>query len=206
VEADDSLELGPPAPALELPWNDPTGRSHYVELRGEAGATERNLDQIAEVRQFPALRRFLLDVNSPPSPWQTAKCDVWTGQAEPAENLYNAGFTHGSYIDLVLAEQASSWRGSLEVHQRLAKQLARRLEANESIEAVAEIVVRRCYFHRDCSPEESDAGYCLTLFLLCYGASPGEAAHCWDLTLEWTAQCLVKSQAGEEGAQKSEVG
>jgi hypothetical protein len=37
VEADDGLELGPDAPALELPWQDPEGRWKYYVLRGDAG-------------------------------------------------------------------------------------------------------------------------------------------------------------------------
>jgi len=38
MEADDAVELGPQAPALEVPWHDPEGRWNYVALRGGAGA------------------------------------------------------------------------------------------------------------------------------------------------------------------------
>ena len=208
MDADYSVELGPAAPALELPWTDPVGRSHYVELRGEAGFTERNIDGtpdgtpdgIPEARRFPALRRFLVDANSQPSAWQTVKCDVWSDETEPTENLYNAGFTQSCYVDLVLAQQAAAWRGSLGAYQRLAKEMAQRLEANESLEAIAEIVVRRCYFHQGTSPEASDAGYCLTLYLVGYGASPGEAAECWEHTLDFAAGCLLKLQPREDSA------
>jgi hypothetical protein len=207
MEADYSVELGPAAPALELPWKDPEGRSHYVELRGEAGLTERNIDGtpdgilgVPEARRFPALRRFLADANSQRSAWQTAKCDVWADEAEAMENLYNAGFTQNSYVDLVLAEQAAALRGRLEEHQRLAKAMARMLEADESLEAFAEIVVRRCYFHQGASPEESDAGYCLTLFLIGYGASPVEAEECWGRALEFAAECLLQLQPREDSA------
>ena len=60
---------------------------------------------------------FLLAANSPPSAWQTAKCGVWAEETEPAENLYDAGFTHSSYVDLVLAEPAAELRGNLEAHR-----------------------------------------------------------------------------------------
>jgi hypothetical protein len=212
VDADYSVELGPEAPALELPWTDPEGRSHYVELRGSTGQTERNAacnpdgmadritDTIPEARRFPALGRFLVAANSQPSAWQTAKCDVWADETDAMENLYNAGFTHGSYVDMVLAEQAAALRTSMEEHQRLAKEMAQRLEENESLEASAEIVVRRCYFHQAASPEESDAGYCLTLFLTGYGGSPVEAAECWERTLNFAAGCLLTLQPRENGA------
>ena len=220
MEADYRVELGPAAPALELPWTDPEGRSHYVELRGAAslrecsvdgkpdritdgitdGIADRITDRIPEARRFPALGRFLVDANSQPSAWQTAKCDVWADQTEAMENLYNFGFAHSSYVDLVLAEPAAALRGSLEAHQRLAKEMAQRLEANEGLKALAEIVVRRCYFHPGASLEESDAGYCLTLFLIGYGATPGEAAECWERTLEFAAECLLQLQPREESA------
>jgi hypothetical protein len=204
MEADYSVELGPAAPALELPWTDPEGRSHYVELRGDARLTkcnlDRDLDRITEAHQFPALRRFLADVNSESSAWLTAKCDVWVEETDAAENLYDAGFTQSSYVDLVLAEQAAALRDCLEAHQQLAKELVHRLEANESLEACAEIVVRRCYFHPGTRPEESDAGYCLTLFLIGYGTSPDKAAECWGRTLEFAAECLLQLQPREESA------
>jgi hypothetical protein len=171
-----------------------------VELRGAGGLTMGNLDSIAEARRFPALRRFLATVNSQPSAWQTVKCDAWADATEPAANLYDAGFAQNSYVDLVLAEDAAALRGCLEAHQQLAKQMAQALEADESLEALAEIVVRRCYFHPGTNLEESDAGYCLTLFLTGYGASPDEAAESWERTLEFAAECLLKLQPPEVGA------
>jgi hypothetical protein len=200
MEADYSVELGPSAPALELPWTDPEGHLQYVELRGGGGLTTCNLDSIAEARRFPPLRRFLADVNSPPSAWQTVKCDAWANATEAAANLYNAGFMQSSYVDLVLAEDAAGLRDCLEGHQRLAKAMAQALEANESLEALAEVVVRRCYFHRGTKLEESDAGYCLTLFLTGYGTSPDEAAECWEHALKFAAECLLKLQPPEASA------
>ncbi len=214
MDADYSVELGRKAPALEVPWKDPEGRVQYVELRSLSGSgtghgaardVERGVERIPEAQQFPALRRFLVDVNSPQSPWQTAKCDVWTGEVKTAENLYNAGFAQSSYVDVVLAEQAAGLRGELGVHQRLAKGLAQMLEADEALEATAEMVVRRCYFHRGTEAEESDAGYCLTLWLTGYGASPAEAAECWTRALELAAGCLLKLQPLEESARGSEL-
>ena len=208
MDADCSVELGPEAPALELPWEDPEGRWHYVELRselqdeaaGEAGSSGSKLVGIPEAQQFPALGRFLAEANSPQSAWQTAKCGVWAEQTDAHGNFYNAGFVHGCYVDLVLARPWAALRESLEEHQRLAEEMARMLGANESLEAIGEIVVRRCYFHREASPEESDAGYSLTFFLAGYGASADAALECWEQTLAFAGECLLNLQAGENSA------
>ena len=200
MDADYEVELGPEAPALEIPWEDPEGRWNYVDLRGEAGAAgpdwERNLklvDRIPETRQFPPLRRFLLAVHSPQSPWQTAKCSVWAEAAE-AGNPYHAAFAHSSYLDLVLAGESAPLRAELELHERLAKELATMLAADESMEAHAEIVVRRCYFHRGAITEDSDAGYCLTLFLSGYGASAAKAAESLQRAMALASEGLLKLQ------------
>lgn len=204
MDADYSVELGPTAPALEIPWHDPEGQLHYVNLRDGSGTTERNVERnvernterIPEAQQFPALRRFLIDLNSPQSAWQTAKCDVWSSNTETAENLYGAGFSQCCYVDMVFAEQAAAIRGSLEVHQRLAKEIAQRLEADEALPATAEIVVRRCYFHsrKDIALEESEAGYCLTMFFTGFGESAKEAEQSWERAMELGAKCWLQSQ------------
>jgi hypothetical protein len=201
MEADHSLELGPAAPALEIPWKDPEGRLHYVDLRCQPEAIEH----IPEALQFLALRRFLLVVNATPSAWQTAKCDVWLDETEPAENLYDAGFEQGCYVDLVLAEPAAALREDLEVHQLAAKEMAQMLDGNEALEALAEIVVRRCYFHGSTGAEESDPGYCMTLFLTGYGATPSKAAECWDRAMEFAAACVLRLLPHEGCAQAGEL-
>jgi hypothetical protein len=208
MDADDSIELGPTAPALELPWQDTEGRLHYVDLRTEPDSIEL----VPEAQQFPALRRFLIDLNSQDGPWQTVKCDVWSETIEASENLYGASYALSGYVDIVLAESQAALRGSREAHQRVAREIVQLLEENATLEATAEIVVRRCYFHRDfnrspdrntdrspdsspdSSPEqdESDAGYCLTQFLTGYGTSATEAAGCWEHAIEFAAKCWLR--------------
>ena len=153
------------------------------------------IDRIPEVQQFPALRRLLLEVNSPPSAWQTAKCGVSPEKTVGAVNPYNAEFVHTSYIDVVLAEEFSRLRADFDLHQRLARDLAGLLvAANEGLEAHAELVVRRCYFHRSASPEESDAGYCLTLFLTGYGESAAKASENLESAMGLAGEYLLKSR------------
>jgi len=196
MDADYSVDLGPTADALEIPWKDPDGRLHYVNLRGDLVSVERNVERIPEAQQFPSLRRFLVELNSPPSPWETAKCDVWAEAVDPEENIFGAELAQGCYVDIVLAGDAASLRESLKDHQRLARQAALQLDDDEELEATVEIVVRRCYFHRGDS-EESDAGYCLTLFLTGYGASPVEATERWERVLELASGCLLQLQPHE---------
>jgi hypothetical protein len=210
MDADYSIEMGPTAPALEIPWQDPEGRSHYVNLRFEHGSagheiTRTEVARVPEAQQFPALGRFLVELNLPSNPWQTAKCDAWLNETDAAENLYSLGFEQCCYIDIVLAGNAAALRPSLETHQRLAREFVRQLETNESLEATAEIVVRRCYFHHSREADESDAGYCLTLFLSAYGASPPEAAECWERALEFAAECFLRLQPNDERAKAQEL-
>lgn len=201
MDADYSVELGPEAPALELPWDDPEHRFAYVDLRSEPGA----IDRVPEARQFPALRRLLVEVNSPQSAWQTAKCDVWTESVEAAENLYGAGFSQSCYVDLVLTAHWKLQRESLELHEKLARQIARSLESDETLEASAEIVVRRCYFHdegkaKEAAMDASDAGYCLTLYISGFGSSAEEAATRWTRAMGLASECVAGLQPEEERA------
>ncbi len=232
MDADYSVELGPTAPALEIPWHDPAGHQHYVNLRLHHGSISRDpaadlatnlaneVARIPEAQQFPALARFLIDVNSPPSPWQTAKCDVWTNETDASANLYELRFEQSCYVDLVLVTEtlatetsatealpanAAALRPSLEAHQRLAKEFAHLLEANQALPASAEIVVRRCYIHRSAEPDHSDAGFCLTLFLTAYGASTQQAGQCWERAMDFAAHCLLKMQPHHDRDQAQEL-
>jgi hypothetical protein len=189
---------------------DPEGRLEYIDLRREPAGIERIVERIPEAREFPALRAFLIDVNSPHSAWQTAKCDVWAEAVDATENLYGANFAQNCYIDLVLAAQWTALRESLQLHEKLARQLAQSLENDESLEATAEIVVRRCYFHCEIGAKKlsgterpadtSDAGYCLTLYLSGFGTSVEDAAANWERAIRLTAECLLHLHPQEERA------
>jgi hypothetical protein len=229
MDADFSIEIGPTAPALELPWSDPSERLQYIDLRRDP----HRVDDLPEARQFPALRAFLLTMNAQVSPWQTAKCDVWSEPANSSENLYLAEFSQGSYVDVVLASR-SALRDSLDFHKAAARRMASMLEEHESVAATIEIVVRRCYFHRESeagivatpntaqstehedannaaqeaelSAADSDAGYCLTLFLTGWGRSQAEASVHWEQALELLSECLLVPAVAEERAFGAELG
>ncbi|MDR3764878.1 MAG: hypothetical protein P4M01_12370 [Acidobacteriota bacterium] len=204
MDADFSIELGPTAPALELPWSDPAARVRYLDLRREPA----RVDELPEAAQFPALRSFLLAVNSAASPWQSAKCDVWSEAAGAAENLYGAAHACGSYLDIVLAGVTPA-RDNLTLHEAIARRIANRLEEHEALPATAEIVVRRCYFHAESVTgvqDESTPGYCLTLFVTGWGDSLQEAAANWAKALECLAGCLLQPPTEVARAPGSELG
>jgi hypothetical protein len=205
MDADFSIELGPDAAALELPWRDDEGGMQYVELRG-ATPIEQCIEAICEARDFPSMHRFLVAVNSELSAWQTAKCDLWYAACSPDENLYGAGCEHGSYVDFVLAQPFAQRRNELELHVDCARRLAQMLEEDENLQATAEIVVRRCYFHTKGDMEESDEGYCLTFFLTGYGSSAEEAAGRWEQGMDFAAHCWTRLGPAEESAQEEELG
>jgi hypothetical protein len=204
MDADFSIELGPDAPALELPWRDHDGEIRFVNLRSPE-PIEQQLERIPEVKDSPALRRFLMALNSERSVWQTVKCDLWHAACAAEENLYGAGCEQGSYIDLVLA-QPSAARADLALHMKSARKLAAMLEENEGLAASAEIVVRRCYFHSDGNMDESEDGYCLSFFLTGYGSTPEEASSNWEQAMDFAAHCWTSLHPEEERTQDSELG
>lgn len=204
MDADFSLELGPEAPALELPWSDPAGRVHYVSLRREPS----RIDELPEAAAFPALRHLLLQVNAPASSWLSAKCDVWSEDVEPDENLYGAAWARGSYLDVVLARDTAA-RDNLILHETIARRVANHLEETEELPASVEIVVHRCYFHEESGAavkDDSTPGYCLTLFITGWGASDREATANWQRALECLTGCLLEPFTPEEQALAPELG
>ncbi len=74
MDADFSIELGYDDPVLDFPWNDPSGRLAYFDLKLHPELIEK----IEEARQFAELSEFLRSTNSHRSAFETAKCDVWT--------------------------------------------------------------------------------------------------------------------------------
>ena len=203
MDADFSIELGPEAAALEMPWSDPDAHVEYFNLRREPARVE----DVPEAAQFPALRSFLQAVNAPASPWQSAKCDVWQEQADTTENLYGAAFAHGSYVDIVLAA-ATAARDNLALHESIARRIAASLEEHEELAATVELVIRRCYFHEEDEAGvqvDSTPGYCLTLFVTGWGDACEEAEANWANALQCLSVCLRRPAKDDERALGAEV-
>src|SRR6202012_4259957 len=112
----------------------------YIDLKKSPAL----ITQVPEALQYPELRQFLLRINSPEFPLQTAKCDAWPSQEITVEEeIFNAAHKFVSYVDLVFADDAR--RLALDRHEQLAAELCRMLQGTPEMKASAEFVIRHCH-------------------------------------------------------------
>jgi hypothetical protein len=191
MDADWSIEIGAEAAALELPWQDEAGVLRYVDLSAaaEPAALETAVAQITEALCYPALRSFLLEVNSPPSAWHSVKCDVWQGSCDPEQNYFAADCEQGGYVDLALSSAHAALRSNFEAHWQAARDIARELDDCGEAQTIAEVVVRRCYYHPSGDMQSSEEGFSLTFFVTAYGNTPEQAAARWEVAMALAAGC-----------------
>src|SRR5260370_14154796 len=199
MHADYSLELGREDPALELPWSPDDGATRYYDLK-------RNPElvlQVPEALNSAELSAFLTRINAAEFPLQTDKCDLWySKEILPEEEIFNAAGKFVSYIDLVFAQdRAKSTQGSgavvrrlnLEEHESLAKDLCTLLKRAPEIAATVELVIRRCYFHKEGNPEKSDDGFCITTYVSGFGGDEAEARQRWSIAITLFQHALVQA-------------
>lgn len=192
MDADWSVELGTDEPALEFPWSSPDGTQHYIDL-------SKHPDQLAHVVEavdHPALRKVLLTLNGPSSPWLTAKCDVWLDEElGEAEQIYDAGLKLCSYIDLI--RRAESERYSFEQHEHWAKRIAQQLQVlNAGDKCACELIVRRCWYHTDtAAPDDLAPGFHITVYVSGYGDNKKQAGASWSSGLTGVISALGSPNA-----------
>jgi len=164
MDADWSVELGADDPALEFPWTSPEGTQGYVDLsKGMSG-----LDWVPEAVEHAPLRSFLIGINAKTSPWMSVKCDVWSdGDISEAEEIYGCTMRMCSYVDVI--RRQGQERFSFEQHEGWVKSAVERLRRFPEGPALAELVVRRCYYHQEENSEESRAGFYVTVYAFGYG-------------------------------------
>jgi len=143
MQADFSVELGRDDPALEVPWSSDDPSVRYYDLKVAPELVARLPEAIAH----PPLRAFLARINAPGFPLATVKCDAWLSREIAPEEEVFGDRKFVSYVDLVFQDEAA--RCSLEKHEEYAGELCRLLAHAPDIAASVEIVIRRCYFHRD---------------------------------------------------------
>ena len=176
VEADFSVELGSDDETLDLPWADAASGLHYYDLK-------RNPDlitQIDEARREPALSEFLSAINSPVSPFETAKCDAWESTDITIEDeVFGAAHKFGSYVDLIFSDQTA--QVEFQTHEGFAKKTCVLLKKSPEIPVSTEFLIRRCYF-RDREPVCS--GFYITFYLFGYGDDEAQAHQRWVIGLK----------------------
>ena len=164
-------------PVLVVPWHDAASGLHFVNLREDPDA----LDSIAEAEQFPALLQSLRALNGARSPLFTAKCDVWTADAEELAVIAlelqvepeSAVAGQVSYFDLLCRDRALFT--SFHQQQHLLGRMERRLAALDQPLALAEAVVRPALLDFT-APQE---GFCVSLYLKAVGPDAAAAGETW---------------------------
>ena len=198
MHVDSSIELGRDDPALEFPWASEDGNFHYKDLKNNPAL----IDEIPEAVNYAELRDFLLRVNTPEFPLQTAKADIWTSdEIHPEEEIFAARQKLVSYVDLIFS--AHGPRLSLESHLELVRKLCTLLQRAPEMAASIEFVTRRCYYHDfDCPapdqcmrPEpmpDSCCGFCITIYVSGFGDTEQEARQRWSIALQLLKHALVQ--------------
>jgi len=191
--ADFSIELGRDDHALEIPWSSPDGTQRYFNLKRQP---ELLLD-VVETADNRELAEFLVVLNAPQSMVETAKCDTWlTDEIHPEEEVFGAQWKFGAYVDLIFSDLAQ--RASLPLHEELVQGVNELLKRAPDFAASAEFVVRRCYSHASADPEESDDGYCITVYISGFGDEEGDAQKNWVIGLKVVQNALMQALARQK--------
>lgn len=187
--SDFSVEIGPEAPALEIPWSSPDNTQRFYDLKSRP---ELLLDVI-ETRDHPELADFLAHINRNPA-LQSAKCDLWqTRDLDDVEEVFGKPWKYGSYVDVFFYDPALQLQW--ELHQRFAHELVKKLQGIPDFPGAIELVLRRCYFHRTAKPDESQDGYSYSLFISGFGSDTAEARRMWVIAQELAQNVLLQMAA-----------
>ena len=184
MDVDFSVELGRDDPALEIPWSEPEGRLHYFNLKLEPAS----LAMIPEAAEFPELRAFLAQVNSPESPLESAKCDAWcTTDLQPEEEIFDQPWKFAVYVDLLFTNPAA--RDSFSHHEQYLKALTALLRSEPEIAASAEFILRRCFYDQE---SETREGVYFTAYVFGYGPDESQAQRNWTVALRTIGHALLR--------------
>jgi len=187
--AEFSVELGADDPTLSLPWSDPEGRWRYFDLRSHP----EQIAGIAETRDFPAMREFLMSANAPSSNLQSAKCDTWfSHEITEEEAIFGALCKFGSYVDVAFHQPAP--QASFAIHEAYAQRLVELLRRAPELPASMEIIVRRAHFEApDASVRE---GFYFTIYVIGYGDDEVSARQSCGIALRLVGHATLQMSTG----------
>jgi hypothetical protein len=200
MHAEWSAECSSDDPVLVVPWQDPSGKSAFVDLR----ANPYDFDSIAEAEQHPPLMQALRALNATRSPVFTAKCDVWPLDPDEMTHLQTnldeavpdepalAGYArpaHGfaSYIDLLWRDR--SMFASFPKHERTLRRLTRLAVPLDHPSAALECVLRPAVIDLDGARE----GFAISLYVKALGPDPHTAEQEWAAALS-SIVALIRSK------------
>jgi hypothetical protein len=188
MDADCSVELAAADESLEFPWSNPDGSYCYYDLKHHPELLQR----LSEVHRVPELGAFLAAINAADSPVESAKCDAWaTTKLKPEEDIYDAAWKFGSYVDLIFCDQEA--RFSFAAHEECLKHWVAVLKETPEMSAVAEFLLRRCYYHVG---KEVRDGFYVTFYLFGFGCDENNARENWGFALS-----LVQKSVTTEGTE-----
>jgi len=181
--ADDSV--------LVVPWNDPGGKTAFVDLR----ANPYEFDAIPEAEHYPPLMQALRALNATRSSVFTAKCDAWRIEGDELRQLQinldiepaEAPCGFGSYIDMVARER--SLFTAFHQHEQLLRRLARLAAPLDHPSAALDCVVRPALVDLE-GPQQ---GFAISLYVKALGADEEAARREWALALDGVV-ALVRSK------------
>ena len=190
VDADFAVELGADDETLEMPWAAGEAGPSYCDLKRHPEL----LAKIREVDQVPELGEFLLAVNSPSSPFETAKCDAWsTTEMKPEEEIFGAAYKFGSYVDILFSREPHAC--SLPHYVQFATRLTQLLQKAPEIPAAAEFLIRRCHYHGE---TELRDGFYLTFYLFGFGEDEPQARQRWGIALKLVENAIRQASRTRE--------
>lgn len=192
MQTDFMVELGNDDPRLEVPWRSEDGRLLYFDLR----ARPELLLNIAETYENRELGEFLTSVNSRLSNLQSAKCDHWTSKEKDEEAaLFGAAVKAGCYIDLFFHQPEQRFIFAL--HEQFGADFERLLAKVPEMPASTQLMLRRCYFHRQDDSTESDAGFYFSLYVSGFGDDEDEARKHRAIALKVLQNAFLQMAAGK---------
>ena len=182
LQADFTVELGREDETLELPWVAAESGPRYYDLKRQP----EMLAHIEEARSFAELGDFLTVVNASKSVLQSAKCDAW-GSREMSleEEIFAAEWKFGSYVDLLFSDEDE--RQSFSAYEDFIQHLTALLRQAPDIPALAELLLRRCFYH-----ENNSNGFYLTFYVFGYGSDEVKARQQWAIALRLAGNAIVQ--------------
>jgi len=183
VLAEWTVELAAADPRLEIPWSAEDGSSRYLDLKRQPEL----LLELPEACTYSELAEFLNWANSSDSPFETAKCDVWTSrEINSDDEVFGEPCKFGSYVDLLFLN--SERRSLFSKNERFVQTLTKLVRHAPEMASSAEFVVRRCIDRRHGTEE----CFYITFYLYGYGEDEHQARSRWEIALKMVRHAIIQ--------------
>jgi len=189
MEADWDIDIGPDAPAIEIPWEG------FIDLRSRPLSA---VDEIQEAATNPSLREALIKLNANESGLFSSKCDVWWLDPEEIDKdefgsqPENTRHAFASYIDVLFSDEGKFQ--SFTFHESAVRRLTGELKATTLPDCRVDLVVRS-------ATVETLSGCGITLYAAGCGSDTLAAQVSWQRVLQTAVNATIllslSSGAGE---------